>query len=246
MLRIWQTLRAMATLIQMREFIRSALERKSDKTQRGIAAATGIDPTGVSRILSGGRKISADEWHQICVYLEIDPATGEDVAPAHKPPVQASRNLSSSGNEATIANVSDVGAARAPAPGSGDMPVWGTAGGMAAGEVIFMNVGEPTWTKRPGILEGVTGAFGVYVLGNSMEPAFKQGWIVWVDPHRPIAPGDDVVVELKSGQAYIKNLVRRTAKAVICEQWNPKTPVEYPTSEVKRLYLIVGSTRVRA
>lgn len=43
--------------------------KKPGKTQRGLARAMGIDPTGVSRMLAGNREIKANEVPKIRAYL---------------------------------------------------------------------------------------------------------------------------------------------------------------------------------
>lgn len=126
------------------------------------------------------------------------------------------------------------------------LPIYGTAGGTGPGDVFVFGGDVQGYTQRPGMLEGVPGAYAVYVHGDSMEPALHQGWIVWVDPGRPVAPSDDVVIQLKNDEAYVKRLKRRTAKTLCCEQFNPRQPVEYPMDRVRHVHLIVGSTRVRA
>lgn len=128
-------------------------------------------------------------------------------------------------------------------PGKKNLPILGHAKGGEEG--FFMDQGRiHGYTERPGILEGVTDAYAVRVHDESMHPVLKHGFLVWVDPHRPAAPGDEVVIQLKDGQAFIKTLVRRTAAKIKCKQYNPERDVDYP-SDGSTLHLIVGSTRIR-
>ncbi len=107
---------------------------------------------------------------------------------------------------------------------------------------VFLDQGEiHGMAYRPPALSGVKDAFAVYVHDDSMFPAFEPGYVAWVHPHRPVKPGDNVVVELKDGLALIKRLVRRTEKQVICQQWRPEKEVRYESAKVKRLYYVVGS-----
>lgn len=107
---------------------------------------------------------------------------------------------------------------------------------------VFLDQGEiHGMAYRPPQLLGVPNAFAVYVHDESMVPAFKPGRIAWVHPTRPVAPGDDVVVEMTDGQAFIKELVRRNERHVICKQWNPIKEVRFDKIKVKRVYYVVGS-----
>lgn len=111
-------------------------------------------------------------------------------------------------------------------------------------EGFFLDQGEiHGMAYRPPALRGVEKAFAVYVNDESMLPAFEPGWVAWIHPTKPVAPGNNVIVELSDGQAYIKRLVRRTAKQVVCMQWNPKEEVTYDLKKVKHVYLVVGSYR---
>lgn len=121
-----------------------------------------------------------------------------------------------------------------------DLPILGSVRAGAVG--FFLDQGEiQGMTRRPASLDGVANAFAVYVRDESMVPAFKQGWVVHVHPTRPVDPGDNVIIELTDGQAFVKELVRRTAKEVICRQWNPAQEVKYPASKVKSIMLVVAS-----
>lgn len=109
---------------------------------------------------------------------------------------------------------------------------------------FFLDQGEHHgMAHRPPALQSVKDAFAVYVQDDSMVPAFEPGQIVWVHPTRPVAPGNNVIIELADGQAFIKRLVRRTVSKVVCLQWLPKREVEYDAKKVKRLYYVVGAYR---
>ena len=47
--------------------------KKSGKTQRGLAAALGLDPTAITRMKTGDRKIQADELPKIAQYIGVSP-----------------------------------------------------------------------------------------------------------------------------------------------------------------------------
>lgn len=71
--------------------------------------------------------------------------------------------------------------------------------------------------------------FALRVLGDSMEPEFKDGEIVIVNPHLEAAPNDFIVVKNKSGEATFKQLKKFGPRWVL-HPLNPK----YPDQEVKK------------
>ena len=120
------------------------------------------------------------------------------------------------------------------------LPILGNArGGM---EGFFLDNGHiQDTTPRPPILAGNRDAFAIYVVGDSMEPRYMQGELAYIDPIKPVRPGDFVLVELSDHQGFIKQLVRRTADVVILRQFNPRRDMEIPKAQILRLYRIVGA-----
>lgn len=98
-------------------------------------------------------------------------------------------------------------------------------------------------TERPPMLAGVPDGqcYAVYIDDVSMVPALKPGYIAWVHTRRPAMPGDNIVIELTDGQAFVKELVRRTEKHLICKQWNPEEEIRFEQAKVRAVHLVVGS-----
>ncbi len=127
-----------------------------------------------------------------------------------------------------------------------DLPVVGQVKAGAEGEGFFLDNGMvQQYVERPWFFAGSPDAFAVYVHDDSMEPALKHGHLLYVDPARATTPGDEVVVELNDGQAFVKRLVRRTQTVVILRQFNPEKEISISASEVKRISLVVADLRVR-
>lgn len=129
-------------------------------------------------------------------------------------------------------------AAMTRTPAVADLPVLGVAmGGDDATFEFNGQIGE--YVGRPSCLQTVGDAYALYVTGESMEPRYFAGEIVYVNPHRPPAPGDFVVVELRDGRAMVKRLVRRTADGVILAQYNPPAQLELARRDIVRMHRIV-------
>lgn len=70
--------------------------------------------------------------------------------------------------------------------------------------------------------------------------------MVYVNPDKPPAVGDDVVIELHPiddasgpGSGYIKRLKKRTSTRLIVEQFNPPQDIEFDLADVKSCHRIV-------
>jgi phage repressor protein C with HTH and peptisase S24 domain len=127
--------------------------------------------------------------------------------------------------------------------GPRDLPILGY---VKAGQVgLFIDQGERQGvTVRPEALRDVRTAYAVRVHDVSMSPAFEPGYVLHVDPTRPVRPGDNVVIQTVDGQAFIKRLVRRTERVVICEQFNPREPMEFKPAKVTAIHMVVGCAMV--
>ena len=102
-------------------------------------------------------------------------------------------------------------------------------------------------TSRPPNLAGAALAYAVYVVGDSMEPRYHSGELVYVHPGRPVDVGAYVLVQVKpkedgdAPRAVVKRLLRRSATKVTLEQFNPKKTIELKTSDILSMHRVVGS-----
>jgi len=125
--------------------------------------------------------------------------------------------------------------------GPEDLPILGH---VRAGEVgLFIDNGEVQgMTTRPKALQGIKAAYAVRVQDTSMFPAYEPDDIVHVNPFLSIQPGHNVVIQLTTGEAFVKRLIRRTDKEIRCQQWNPKKEIAYDPKQVKAIHRIVRPT----
>ena len=101
---------------------------------------------------------------------------------------------------------------------------------------------------RPPALRGARHAYAIYFQGSSMEPRFFAGEIGIVDPDRPAAPGDFVLVQLNNGEedhvvsVLVKRLIRQTSAYLELEQFNPATIFKIDKGKVARVHKIMPPT----
>ena len=121
-----------------------------------------------------------------------------------------------------------------------DLPLLGgVRGGCDAW--FFDNGRVMEYVQRPVNLVGCADAFAAYAFGDSMEPRFYAGELLYVHPRRPLSRGCFVVVELKDGQGLVKQFLRQDDRTVTLHQFNPDKDIVLKQSEIKHLYRIVGS-----
>lgn len=98
-------------------------------------------------------------------------------------------------------------------------------------------------------MEGMRKAYALFVVGSSMEPRYRPGEPVFIDPVQPPQIGDDVIVQLlrrdADGEgevicALVKTLRRRTARFVELEQYEPKRTFKVPHDQIAHLHRIIS------
>ncbi|MEP3072841.1 S24 family peptidase [Maricaulis sp.] len=82
--------------------------------------------------------------------------------------------------------------------------------------------------------------FALEVFGDSMEPRYYAAERVYCVRNRQPGPGRDVIVELKSGDAYLKTYVAMRDGFVFCRQLNPDQECRYSLQDIRALHAVVG------
>jgi SOS-response transcriptional repressor LexA len=125
------------------------------------------------------------------------------------------------------------------------LPVLGMAVGGEDGKYIF-NGSIIDYVACPPSLEYVTGAYAVYIDGESMYPRFKAGETVWVHPGKTARRGDDVIVQIKPTDddgsppwGYVKEYVGRQGNQLVLRQYNPAIEIKFDVDEVLTTHPIV-------
>jgi SOS-response transcriptional repressor LexA len=134
-----------------------------------------------------------------------------------------------------------------------DLPIYASVRGGKYDESRVVTSEPIDFVKRPEPLAKARNGYGLYVMGDSMEPAFRQGDLALIHPNIPPKPGDEVVVcsQDKDGEHYalIKLLIGVTPTSWRLKQYNP-APGEPDVFTLDReewpvCHLVVGSYRKR-
>jgi phage repressor protein C with HTH and peptisase S24 domain len=63
-------------------------------------------------------------------------------------------------------------------------------------------------------------AYALEITGDAMKPAYRDGDVIVVSPGTPIRRGDRVLVKTRTGELMLRELKRRTAKALELQSLN--------------------------
>ena len=108
-------------------------------------------------------------------------------------------------------------------------------------------LGENGWYDQvlaagsEGYVEAVSNDPDAYVLrvvGDSMHPAFKNGWYVLVEPNRSPCPSDYVAVALTDGRKMVKEYLYRTDGEIILQSVNGGARLTLQLNEIATIHPI--------
>lgn len=124
-----------------------------------------------------------------------------------------------------------------------DVPVHGTAAGSLEGSFIF-DGGEVDYVRRPPGIANARDVYAIFVEGASMEPEHPEGDLRFVNPRRPIRPGDSAVVQVKyqefgRPQGFIAHFVRRDARRLVVKKLNPESTLEFEADHVVSVHKVL-------
>jgi phage repressor protein C with HTH and peptisase S24 domain len=215
-------------------------------TQADLARHLRLAPSAVSRMLKGERQMKLLEAVQVANFLGV---SQEDVlrhagAAADPPPRPEAAHTGPPRRGRPPRSIL-TGPPRpiqpaGPPPGRGDMiPIRSAARGGGEQE-MFLGDGPIGYTPRPTNLAGVRDAYAIYMLGDSMEPRYEQGWLLHVNPFKPPIRGRDVVLYKTNDAVLIKQFIRWESEALILRQLNPPLELRIPREEVRDCHLVVG------
>lgn len=201
-------------------------------SQADLARHLRLAPSAISRMLKGERQMKLLEAVQVSAFLgvpqdEVLRHAGASVdAPPRTEPARRGRP--------PRAMLTAAGPQR-PEP----IPIRSAARGGGDQE-MFLGDGPIGYTPRPANLGGVRDAYAIYMVGDSMEPRYEQGWLLHVNPFKPPTRGRDVVVYKKDHAVLIKQFVRWDGDALVLRQLNPAQEIRIPRDEVLECHLVVG------
>ena len=210
----------------------AALDR-AGVSQADLARHLRLAPSAVSRMLKGDRQMKLLEAAQTASFLGVSQDEVLRRASGEMPGGQQPEGPRRRGRPPLAAT------AMRSATGTEPIPIRSAARGGGDQE-MFLEDGPIGYTPRPANLNGVRGAYAIYMIGDSMEPRYEQGWLLHVNPFKPPTRGRDVVVYKKGDAVLIKQFVRWEGEALVLRQLNPAEELRVLREEVMECHLVVG------
>ena len=207
--------------------------RRADLTLEQLARAAGTTAAQISKLEKGERRLTVDWITRLAPLLGIEMADLL-VAPSQpSPTTTVPANLVLPGGDAAFAGIPMAGDPR-------DFIPVRSAGRGGNEQEMFLQDGPIDYVRRPPSLAQVRDAYAIYVVGDSMQPRFRPGQILHVNPFKPAQPGAGVVVTKINGAVLIKEFVRQDSKTLHVRQYNPAEALDYLTAEIAAVHTVVG------
>lgn len=213
------------------------LRKARNWTHDQAAAAMGLSRGQFIKLERGERGLTERTITLAVKAFGVPPSEvlGDDSIEAQALPIEApNARLEPEGGDVRVSSLR----------GARNVPVYGTGSGGSGGD-FRLNGQLIDHAPRPPGIENRSDVYVVYVIGNSISPAYEDGSPIYVDPHRRPQPRDYVVVELKGteegepGDAYVKRLVKRTPTKLVLEQFEPKKQIEFDEADVLRVHRVI-------
>lgn len=217
--------------------LRAAL-KAAGMRQREVAAHFNVSEQAVSQWFRNETEPDRSKMFAVARLLRVRPEWIANGALPREAAEEPTQKLHVSGEEPVTGH--EINIQQFPR----DLPILGSASCGEDGLFEF-NGQALDHARRPPRLKNVQGAYALYVAGTSMSPWREPGQLVFVHPHQPVKVGDYVVVQLhpeRPGEvphAYIKMLVRRTAKDLKLLQYSPREEKIVPMAQVKAIHRIM-------
>lgn len=191
------------------------------RTQAELARFTGISPDKLSKIMNVRRGIKADEAAKISDFFRKQGITRDH-----------------SSDEAFF-NSSEFEKAKQWAERP-TLPVLGRAAAGASADLVI-NDTPVDWTFPPTNLFGLSEAFAVYIVGDSMNPKYSNGDLVYIHPSKPPRRGKPVLIETTGHKGFVKIYEKWDGDTIVLRQFNPDQEIRIDRKDILRILAVVGS-----
>lgn len=209
-------------------------------TQKKVADALGVNRVSVTQWENGSAKPSIERLAELAKLFGVSTdalLTGT--------PLNTVIPIANKKNDVIPANVELPSRQYMPQ----DVPVMGTAACNADHGSFKLDASIIDYVRRPPGLLTTKDVYALYVEGDSMEPRFTAGDLVFVHPRKPVRIGDSVVVQIAKSEnepieAMIAVLSKRTSHEVFLQKYNPNKIIHFDNANIVAIHKILEMTEL--
>jgi phage repressor protein C with HTH and peptisase S24 domain len=200
---------------------------KTGRSQSALARHLGVLPSTVNKMVKGKRQIKATEVDAIRRFFS---------EPSESDANTEKMDISAAAPGRTMSEISRW---------ANDVIVYGTALGGSSGGDFTMNGDSGIRVRRPPRLQGRVDILALFVRGDSMEPRYYQGDLIYLEKARPPQINDYVVIEMQPGPdgeqpAYLKQLIGRSGSKIRLRQHNPDKVLEFDQDDILQMIRVMS------
>lgn len=188
-------------------------------TLEQLAEAAGTSHQQVLRLEKGERRLTVDWMVRLAQPLGVEP---KDLLPdPTTPQVPPSAAPSFAPNQ-------DMISVRSAARGGDD-------------QRMFLEDGPIDYVPRPPVLRNVRDAYAIYVVGESMVPRYRPGFLLHINPYKPPRRDNGVVIYKRDQAVLIKEFVEASPTELVLRQFNPDIELRIDRSDIVEFHTVVGT-----
>lgn len=130
------------------------------------------------------------------------------------------------------------------------IPIRGTVAASLSGNSSFELSGETVdFVPRTPTLANALNVYALRVMGDSMIPRYYPGELIFVNPDKPVTPGDFVVIReptSNNGQPmnFIKQFKSRTDDTIVAMQFNPYSEFTFTKKSRAEMHRVLSTNEV--
>ncbi len=159
-----------------------------------LADAARTSKSQIDKLEKGLRRLTVDWMVRLARPLGCDP---RDLLPSSDPKIRAC----------------------VPVSPTGALPVFALKRGKK--QEMFLTREAVDKVPRPPMLAHVKDAYALYVVDKSMVPMYRPRQLLFVNPYKPPAPGNGVIVVLNDGAVSIREFVAQKQDSVVVRAHHP-------------------------
>jgi|GEM_PF-788305 len=175
------------------------------RTQTALAKRSGVAQSTIGRILRGEVNPQSGNLERIARALGMSLAQLAEIGQEGDPSVEPTADLQSIERAAYVPLIS-----------------WSQAASLASELDIFLAGKCAEWMPRP--KDSGAGVFALRVKGESMEPGYQHGDILFLDPDAKPEDGRDVLVRFKERDDVVLRRIMVEGKRQYLKPVNPSLP----------------------